>query len=172
LVIHDVPLFTEDFEEIASGRKTYYVQFNDDGFAVGDEIKFREFVPDTARGASVHTGRELVRRIIFLQEAEEDCTYGLAPGWCIMSIAPLSIRCEERTTSMKFAVRRDGDGAWLRGVERSSGEYVWAFEPHQAFMFSSKEEIKSKVRRMPNTSIWKVETRDRLVREEDNAVTA
>ncbi len=170
MIIHDVPLFTADFEEIASGRRTYYVQFNDEGFAVGDQIIFREFVPDVGRGANIHTGRELIRCIASLQEAEEDCTYGLAPGWCIMSIVPIPVKVEEVTTSLKFAVRRDGDGAWLRGVQRSSGEYIWAFKAQQAFMFSSKEEIKSKVRRMSDTSIWKVETKDRMVKEEDYVI--
>lgn len=73
------------FAAVVAGLKTHEIRFDDRGFEVGDRLRLRE---TRASGAEmregeplVYTGRELTRTVSHIQLG-----YGLAPGWCILSL--------------------------------------------------------------------------------------
>lgn len=63
------------WSDVDAERKTFEVRVNDRGYAVGDLLILR----------STETGRECVRRVVYLVDGPPF----LPPGLCVMGIAPV-----------------------------------------------------------------------------------
>ena len=56
MTVHELKIWPEFFEPVASGVKTFEVRRDDRGFAVGDRLRLREWEPG---GRDHHDGRPL-----------------------------------------------------------------------------------------------------------------
>lgn len=85
---HDLKTDAYVFEEVVRGRKLFEIRKNDRGFQCGDLLRLRETRLTGAEMAAgeplIYTGREIIVRVIGILHGPK---YGLAEGWCIMSIA-------------------------------------------------------------------------------------
>lgn len=54
-MIHELKILPEFFEAVESGKKTAEIRRDDRKYAAGDELTFREFVPEGSGGG--YTGR-------------------------------------------------------------------------------------------------------------------
>ena len=61
-MIHDLKLWPEYFDVVASGVKSFEVRKNDRKFAVGDELLLREWEPRTES----YTGRVTRKRVTYM----------------------------------------------------------------------------------------------------------
>lgn len=91
---HEVKIWPPFFEHLLDGRKRFEVRRNDRGFAVGDEIKFREWVPK-ARGGNedYYTGRALWMRVRYVlnPRPDRDPDFGLVPGYVVLDLEPTNL---------------------------------------------------------------------------------
>jgi uncharacterized protein DUF3850 len=88
---HELKVWPPHFEHLLDQRKRFEVRRNDRRFAVGDEIKFKEWVPQQhGHGESYYTGRELWMRIRYIlnprPDRDPDC--GLVPGYVVLDLEP------------------------------------------------------------------------------------
>jgi hypothetical protein len=87
-IIHRLKTDPTPFEAVHTGKKTFEIRANDRGFQVGDALRLLETKYSGAQmrdGLPLeYTGREMLRTISHVLEG-----YGLQPGWCILSLAPL-----------------------------------------------------------------------------------
>lgn len=75
---HSLKVWPQQFEELATGRKTFEFRKDDRGFMVGDALRLQEFNPE----ADDFTGRVLVRHVTHIL-AEG---FGLPEGHVVMSL--------------------------------------------------------------------------------------
>lgn len=84
--VHELKTWPDYFQAIASGVKGYELRFNDRGYVVGDILLLKEYDITTDH----YTGDELRVEVTYIYNAAEGDNFGLAPGWCVMSIKPVS----------------------------------------------------------------------------------
>ena len=88
-MVHELKTDPAVFQAVKEGRKPWEIRKNDRGFKVGDELWLKE---TTHTGAEIAAGAplEYTERIMAVQVTYilHGPIYGLAEGWCIMSIAP------------------------------------------------------------------------------------
>jgi Domain of unknown function (DUF3850) len=94
---HELKIWPPYFEHLLDGRKRFDVRLNDRRFRIGDEIKFREFVPKQhaaqhGQGDAYYTGRNIwmrVRYVIDLRlDRDPDC--GLVAGYVVLNLEPIA----------------------------------------------------------------------------------
>lgn len=88
-MIHELKTDPNVFECVYSGEKTWEIRRHDRNFCVGDVLQLRETksTGDEMRSGAplIYTGRELWAEVTYILLGP---IYGLADGWCIMSIKP------------------------------------------------------------------------------------
>ncbi len=84
---HELKTWPEPFDALIRGAKTFELRQDDRGFAVGDTLVLREWVPDPSylvdRGR--YTGRVHRARVTYLLHGGR---FGLPEGLCVMSLSP------------------------------------------------------------------------------------
>jgi len=90
---HELKVWPPFFEHLLDGRKKFEVRRNDRKFAIGDEIKFREWVPTNhGHGESYYTGRNIWMRVTYILDPrpgrDPDC--GLVPGFVVLGLEPIN----------------------------------------------------------------------------------
>lgn len=60
LMIHELKIIPEYYNDIISGRKTFEVRFNDRNYQVGDVLVLREYENGE------YTGRAIERKVIYI----------------------------------------------------------------------------------------------------------
>jgi hypothetical protein len=88
-MLHELKVWPPYFQHLLERRKRFEVRRNDRGFAVGDEIKFREYVPQShGLQESYYTGRELVLVVNYILDPrpgrDPDC--GLVAGFVVLGL--------------------------------------------------------------------------------------
>lgn len=78
-MIHTLKCQPPFFAEVAAGRKTFELRRDDRGFAVGDLLCLREWIPD-----GDYTGEEWRGTITYILRDYA----GIEPGFCIMGLKP------------------------------------------------------------------------------------
>jgi uncharacterized protein YqfB (UPF0267 family) len=79
---HHLKAWPEFFDELLCGRKTFEIRKNDRNYQEGDYLVIKEWNPDT---------KEYTHAIALTFEVTSimcGSRFGLAFGWCIMSIRP------------------------------------------------------------------------------------
>lgn len=84
---HKLKILPEFFEAVNDGRKTFELRENDRGYKTGDILILQEFDGED------YTGREISREVLYIYEGSGN--YGLAPGYCILSIGENKRTCEQ-----------------------------------------------------------------------------
>ncbi len=74
--IHDLKILSAYFDDVAKGRKTFELRFDDRGYFEGDLLLLREW----ENGA--YTGRRVVVKVPYILKGFD----GLKDGWVILSI--------------------------------------------------------------------------------------
>lgn len=74
--IHDLKILPVYFDDVAKGRKTFELRFDDRGYLEGDLLLLREW----ENGA--YTGRRAVVKVTYILKGFD----GLKDGWVILSI--------------------------------------------------------------------------------------
>ncbi len=121
LTRHELKTWPEPFEEILRGRKRHEVRRADRPFAVGDELRLREWDPAWSR----YTGRELSVRVTYLSPGG---TWGLPADLCVMSVEVFGRKkgCRTKRTHAVQALDPQpyvGDGG-RRWTSLASGDEV------------------------------------------------
>jgi hypothetical protein len=80
--IHELKTWPNYFAAIARGTKKFEVRENDRGFSVGDQLRLKEYNPDT----NEYTGAELYCSVDYVLKGGR---FGLKSTYCIMSITLL-----------------------------------------------------------------------------------
>lgn len=86
---HELKILPEFFKAVWDGRKRAELRKNDRDYQVGDILALREWDGERYTGSAI-----AVRITDILQDVPE---YGLAEGYCILSIRPLSEEWPEAT---------------------------------------------------------------------------
>ena len=85
--IHELKTDSEVFCAVIAKIKTFEIRKNDRDFKFGDYLHLRETLytgKDMINGHKLeYTGREVLVKVIYILHGP---IYGLADGWCIMSI--------------------------------------------------------------------------------------
>ena len=76
---HELKTWPEFFNDVWSGDKTFELR-KDDGFKVGDILKFKEW---SRIGYGEYTGREITATVTFVMTR----SLGMEAGWIIMSLS-------------------------------------------------------------------------------------
>jgi len=79
MTTHELKIWPEPFAAVTNFTKTYEVRTADRPFAVGDQVLFREWNPDTKD----YTGQECEAEIVHLTPAGE---WGLPVNLCVFGI--------------------------------------------------------------------------------------
>ena len=99
-MVHELKTDAEVFQAVLDGKKTYEIRKNDRNFQVGDELHLKETVYTGEEMKARHNGAypgemipgmplEYTGRCIarYVTHVLRGPIYGLASGWCILSIA-------------------------------------------------------------------------------------
>lgn len=81
---HELKLLTAYFQDVWDNKKRFELRKDDRGYKVGDLLALREFDGEKYTGAAI-----VVRVTHILRNCPE---YGLADGYCIMSISHSLLR--------------------------------------------------------------------------------
>jgi hypothetical protein len=81
--VHELKTWPQFFDALVDGRKKFEIRENDRGFAVGDTLVLKEFLPFS----NVYTGREIRFLVSFMLTGPG---FGLADGYSILSLAELA----------------------------------------------------------------------------------
>ena len=88
MVVHKLKTDSAVFQAVREGKKNFEIRKNDRNFQVGDELWLHETVStgeEMAKGVPLeYTGKVIGVTITYILNGP---VYGLADGWCIMSIA-------------------------------------------------------------------------------------
>lgn len=95
---HDVKTWPEPFAALWEKSKRHEVRKDDRGYAVGDELKQWEYLPDARRC----TDRWILHRITYKTPGG---SWGLPVDICVLSIEEI-----ERSTSGDKSLRRGANG--------------------------------------------------------------
>lgn len=74
--IHDLKILPAYFDDVAKGRKTFELRFDDRGYFKGDLLLLREWAKGT------YTARRVVVKVTYILKGFD----GLKDGWVILSI--------------------------------------------------------------------------------------
>jgi ASC-1-like (ASCH) protein len=77
--IHELKIWTEYFDSIQIGEKTFELRKNDRGFKDGDTLHLKEW----NNNGKYYTGRSILAVVTSILQNSE---FGLEKGYCIMSI--------------------------------------------------------------------------------------
>lgn len=92
---HELKIWPPHFEHLLDGRKRFDVRDNDRKFKIGDEIKFREWVPKSHgySDGDYYTGRNLWMRVNYIlnprPDRDPDC--GLVPGYVVLGLEHINV---------------------------------------------------------------------------------
>lgn len=115
-MIHELKTDPEMFQATYKGFKTFEIRKDDRGYKENDELLLRETLytgEEMKAGKPLHyTGRELIAIVIHILRGP---VYGLAGGWCIMSV------------SLKTAISRKCD--CIAGLVYHGGGYGFSSIP-------------------------------------------
>jgi len=82
-VIHELKTWPMYFERLADGSKTFEIRKDDRGYQTGDELRLREWDPNSG-----YTGRSLQFRVGFVAKGD---LFGLSlGGHAVLSLLPLT----------------------------------------------------------------------------------
>jgi uncharacterized protein DUF3850 len=97
MAAHELKTWPPYFEHLLDGRKRFEVRKNDRRFAVGDVIKFREYVPKEqaakhGEAEAYYTGRAYSMRVRYIldprPDRDPDC--GLVAGHVVLDLEPMN----------------------------------------------------------------------------------
>jgi len=108
---HELKIWPPFFEHILNGRKTFDVRLNDRDFVVGDDVLFREYVPEEhgIQGTPYYTGRKHRMLISYIlnprPDRDPDC--GLVAGYVVLGLKSIDLEArpltdEERAKNAYF----------------------------------------------------------------------
>jgi hypothetical protein len=82
---HDLKVWPEYFEAIASGKKPFEIRKNDRGYQVGDTLNLREYAP----GPDEFTGFALRRTVSYMLSGDDPMgfAFGLRPGFVALGLS-------------------------------------------------------------------------------------
>jgi hypothetical protein len=80
-MLHELKTHPDPFEALTLLTKTFEYRKADRDFKVSDILILREYSPFTA-----YSGRYLLRKVTYIISNE----FGIPPGYCIMSVRPLT----------------------------------------------------------------------------------
>lgn len=83
---HDIKIWPEYFDPVATGVKRFELRKDDRGYAVGDILKQREWDPNTEK----YSGRWLRAKVLYIVHSGE-WMEALGDGFCVMSIQVLVV---------------------------------------------------------------------------------
>lgn len=91
MATHELKTDPAVFDEVAAGRKTFEIRFNDRNFQVGNKLVLRRtrLTGWTMKQCNLpleYTGEQVERTVTHILRGP---LYGLAAGWVIMSLCPL-----------------------------------------------------------------------------------
>lgn len=76
---HELKVWPQFFKALVAGTKTFEVRMDDRGFAVGDTLRLREFIP-----GGDYTGREVSRVVSDILRGGD---FGVEPGYVVLALA-------------------------------------------------------------------------------------
>lgn len=76
---HDLKTWPEYFRAIQQGFKTFEIRKEDRGFAIGDELRLREWDPDTGK----YTGAVIIRHVCYILNGGK---FGLERGYVALGL--------------------------------------------------------------------------------------
>jgi hypothetical protein len=83
---HELKTWPEFFAPMLSGEKTFDLRKDDRGFQIGDQLRLREWSPET----KTYSGREVTKSIRYMlaHRPGAGCAadFGLAPGYAILGL--------------------------------------------------------------------------------------
>lgn len=88
MTTHDLKTWPAYFAAVERGHKTFEIRENDRGFAVGDILLLREWVPPpldldgTTLVGGGYTGRSCTRTVTYLTD------FGQRPGFVVLAMKP------------------------------------------------------------------------------------
>lgn len=82
MATHELKTWPLFFEHLRRGVKPFEVRRDDRGFAVGDVLVLREWLPEHES----YTGAELRRRVVYVLPGGH---WGIKPGFVVMGLEPL-----------------------------------------------------------------------------------
>lgn len=77
-VRHDLKIWPQYFDAVASGDKTFEWRKDDRDYRVGDTLRLREWLPDRER----YTGREITKRVSYILRGN-----GFPEGYAVLALA-------------------------------------------------------------------------------------
>ena len=90
-VTHDLKTDSAVFQAVKEGKKKFEIRYNDRNFLVGDDLVLRE---TRYTGEEMRSGAPLEytgdQRTVKVTHILQGPIYGLAEGWAIMSIEPIT----------------------------------------------------------------------------------
>lgn len=115
---HELKVWRRFFDALQSGAKTFELRRFDRDFRDGDTLRLRECADDepSPSDEASYTGREIRRRITYVLGSHLDreprpFESKIAPGWCILGIAPIwegRLRAEGRSIYIEHTDRPGG----------------------------------------------------------------
>lgn len=84
---HELKLWPNYFDDVATGKKEFELRNNDRGFKVGQLIKFKEFKPNKTYDwdkSGYYTGRETIKKVKYV--LGDNCA-GIQTGYAILGLS-------------------------------------------------------------------------------------
>lgn len=78
-MIHELKTWSEYFNEVFMGHKTFDVRKNDRDFKIGDTLILKEWDKENKK----YTGRKLARKVTYIFEGG---SFGIKKGFVVMGI--------------------------------------------------------------------------------------
>ena len=79
MTVHDLKCWTDIFQDVYLGVKSFEVRVNDRGYQVGDTLHLREYNPTT----NTYSGRWVSRRVTYILHGGK---FGIPDNLVIMAI--------------------------------------------------------------------------------------
>lgn len=90
-LLHDFKCWPPYFGFILAGIKTFEIRKNTRVLREGDYLQLSEYNPKDSN-LNKYTGRILIARIGYILAPDIDNNFGLEPGYCVMSLLPVTGR--------------------------------------------------------------------------------
>ena len=81
--VHELKVWTEQYQAILDGRKRFEFRWDDRGFRVGDMLHLREYEP----GGDSYSGESVMVEVTYIMHGP---AFGLPKGYVVMSIEVVS----------------------------------------------------------------------------------
>jgi hypothetical protein len=88
-MLHELKIWPQYYQEASTGVKRFDIRPSDRNFQIGDTIKYREFVPDSANiehPRGTYSGREFEAVVDYVLDSYPTA---LKNGYCVLSITVL-----------------------------------------------------------------------------------